>query len=178
MNYNQPLWRICSICNQYFPTLNYECLTCLTCPACIKAVNKTTAKKKKVQKCIDCGKRTTIGKRCHACVIKDLEKVLTLMPKKKKSKEGKVKMAEQWVERFKVQGTSGKTYTVARNKEGEFGCDCPSWKFQKKVNGKRKDCQHILAKKMELMQKTGLKPSNLPNPKVEEPTTIRSIEFE
>jgi hypothetical protein len=61
-------------------------------------------------------------------------------------------MAQTWKERWEVVGTSGKIYTVALKNDDTWGCNCPSWIFQKKENGPRKDCQHILHKKMELMQ--------------------------
>jgi hypothetical protein len=62
-------------------------------------------------------------------------------------------MPSVWIEKWDVQGTSGKTYHVSRKQDGTFGCDCPAWIFQKKVNGERKDCQHILQQKFLLMQK-------------------------
>lgn len=57
-------------------------------------------------------------------------------------------MPSVWVDRWEVQGTSGKTYTVARKRDGSWGCSCPTWTFQK--NKPRKDCQHILLKRMGL----------------------------
>jgi len=44
-----------------------------------------------------------------------------------------------WINRWKIESdsTSGKYWTVAENDEGEFGCDCPVWKFQ------RHECHHI-----------------------------------
>jgi hypothetical protein len=61
-------------------------------------------------------------------------------------------MAQTWKERWEVKGTSGKIYTVALKNDDSWGCNCPAWIFQKAANGPRKDCQHILHKKMELMQ--------------------------
>jgi len=46
-----------------------------------------------------------------------------------------------WVEKWKVPSeTSDREYTVAKNKFGEWGCDCAAWKFQR---GRRHDCKHI-----------------------------------
>jgi len=44
-----------------------------------------------------------------------------------------------WINRWRIQSSSksNKYYTVAENDEGEFGCDCPIWKFQ------RVECSHI-----------------------------------
>lgn len=62
-------------------------------------------------------------------------------------------MADKWIRRWPVVGTSGKAYTVAQDGDGNFGCDCNAWKMQPRerwVNGKRRDCQHILEKRIEL----------------------------
>lgn len=47
----------------------------------------------------------------------------------------------KWVKRWKEPSHSNpsKEYTVAITDQGEWGCDCPVWKF------KRKTCKHILA---------------------------------
>ena len=44
-----------------------------------------------------------------------------------------------WINRWKIESysESGKYYTVAENDVGEFGCDCPIWKY------KRRECHHI-----------------------------------
>jgi hypothetical protein len=48
-------------------------------------------------------------------------------------------MADRWVKRWKVEShsTTGKFYTVALDRNGEYGCSCPVWKFR------RKQCKHI-----------------------------------
>lgn len=46
-------------------------------------------------------------------------------------------MADNWVKRWDVPGSNGKTWTVAINMAGNYGCSCPVWKF------KRRDCKHI-----------------------------------
>ena len=56
-------------------------------------------------------------------------------------------MNDRWIDRWSVTGTSNKTYVVARDREGNFGCDCPAWKFKK---GTKVDCQHILRIRLEL----------------------------
>ena len=45
-----------------------------------------------------------------------------------------------WINRWKIESSSesDKYYTVAENDEGEFGCDCPIWKYQ------RRECDHIM----------------------------------
>lgn len=43
----------------------------------------------------------------------------------------------KWVKRWKVRGSGGKTYVVALSDTGEYGCDCPVWKFR------RERCKHI-----------------------------------
>lgn len=44
----------------------------------------------------------------------------------------------KWIERWEVPSSNGdKTYTVARDEEGNFGCDCPAYKFRRQV------CRHI-----------------------------------
>jgi hypothetical protein len=52
-----------------------------------------------------------------------------------------------WVKHWTITGTSGKSYRVSQDDQKRFGCECPSWKFQKKdswVNDWRRPCQHIL----------------------------------
>jgi len=45
---------------------------------------------------------------------------------------------DKWIKRFKVQSSSGNgDYIVAIDKEGNYGCSCPVWKF------KRLECHHI-----------------------------------
>ena len=59
---------------------------------------------------------------------------------------------EVWVKRWSVVGTSGKSHIVALDSNGDYGCDCMAWTTQPRerwVNGKRRDCQHILLKRME-----------------------------
>lgn len=44
----------------------------------------------------------------------------------------------KWIERWYVPSSDGdKTYTVARDEEGNFGCDCPAYKYRRQV------CRHI-----------------------------------
>lgn len=57
-------------------------------------------------------------------------------------------MADRWVQRWTAIGTSGKQYTVAMDRVGNFGCSCPAWTFSK-VRPKP-DCQHIMQKQREL----------------------------
>jgi len=42
-----------------------------------------------------------------------------------------------WITKWSVPGSKGKTWTVAINDSGEFGCSCPVWRF------KRQECKHI-----------------------------------
>jgi hypothetical protein len=63
----------------------------------------------------------------------------------------------KWIDRWPVTGTSvdketgkPKEYTVARSGLDEWGCDCMAWINKK---GVKVDCQHILRKKLELVQK-------------------------
>lgn len=74
-------------------------------------------------------------------------------------------MANPWVRSWPVVGTSGKEYKVSQRQDGTFGCDCPAWMMQRKekwINGVRQDCQHILKKKMELMQQEGRRTPSKP----------------
>lgn len=56
---------------------------------------------------------------------------------------------DQWIERWTMQSHSNpaKTYTVARHRDGHYGCTCPRWKFAK---APKPDCKHITALKDEL----------------------------
>jgi len=84
-------------------------------------------------------------------------------------------MADVWVERWPVQGTSGKTWTVARKANGEWGCSCPAWTMKK--NKGRPDCQHILKIKLQMVGegKVSVAPTkNLGKTKTE---NTRSITF-
>lgn len=59
----------------------------------------------------------------------------------------------EWVNSWPVVGTSGKTYTVSMNADGSvWGCSCEAWKFQRLSFIDRKPCQHILQKRLELLQ--------------------------
>lgn len=44
---------------------------------------------------------------------------------------------DKWVKRWKVDGSNGNVWTVAIDKDGNYGCSCPQWKFY------RKSCKHI-----------------------------------
>jgi len=45
---------------------------------------------------------------------------------------------DKWIKRFKVKSSSGNGYyIVAIDKEGNYGCSCPVWKFR------RQECHHI-----------------------------------
>jgi len=45
---------------------------------------------------------------------------------------------DKWIKRFKVKSSSGNSYyIVAIDKEGNYGCSCPVWKFR------RQECHHI-----------------------------------
>jgi hypothetical protein len=47
----------------------------------------------------------------------------------------------KWIERWAVDSDGlSDEYTVARDREGLFGCTCPAWKFSK---APKKDCKHI-----------------------------------
>ena len=46
-----------------------------------------------------------------------------------------------WVQRWQIPGSNGSTWTVARKRDGSFGCSCPAWKFAK---APKPDCHHIL----------------------------------
>lgn len=47
-------------------------------------------------------------------------------------------MSDRWVKRWEIEGSNGHTWVVAVDKDGNYGCSCPIWKFQ------RKECHHIL----------------------------------
>jgi hypothetical protein len=51
-------------------------------------------------------------------------------------------MSDKWVSRRYVGSDSNpnKTYTVAVDAEGNFGCSCPAWTRSKQ---RRQDCKHI-----------------------------------
>ena len=47
-----------------------------------------------------------------------------------------------WVQKWNVESSTGdKVYRVALDKNGDWGCDCPAWKFR------RQECRHIRAVK-------------------------------
>lgn len=90
-----------------------------------------------------------------------------------------------WIERWRVLGTSGIEYTVAKNRDGSYGCNCNAWMMQRKEkwsinpdSGKlgRVDCQHILKKKMELLQAGQIKVPQTPK-KWEDPEVERDIDL-
>lgn len=46
-------------------------------------------------------------------------------------------MSDKWVKRWDVEGSTGNSYTVAMDAEGNYGCSCPAWVFR------RGECKHI-----------------------------------
>jgi len=45
----------------------------------------------------------------------------------------------KWIKKWKVKSSSGDGYyVVAVDKDGNYGCSCPVWKFR------RKECHHII----------------------------------
>lgn len=45
---------------------------------------------------------------------------------------------DKWVEKWEIEGSNGHIWIVAKDREGNYGCSCPVWKF------KRRECHHIL----------------------------------
>jgi hypothetical protein len=43
----------------------------------------------------------------------------------------------KWIRRWQVTGNSGNLWIVAIDRDGNYGCSCPVWKFH------RKECHHI-----------------------------------
>ena len=62
--------------------------------------------------------------------------------------------ADKWVKRWKVNGSNGNDWTVAIDKDGNYGCSCPVWKF------KREECHHILQVKENSGQEENIKYRN------------------
>lgn len=56
---------------------------------------------------------------------------------------------DKWVKRWEVEGSSGNTYVVAIDDDGNYGCSCPVWKFR------RLECKHILQVKANGGQECG-----------------------
>jgi len=52
-----------------------------------------------------------------------------------------IKKKDRWVKRWEVQGTN-RTWIVALDKNGNWGCSCPVWVY------KRQECHHIKLVKM------------------------------
>jgi len=46
-------------------------------------------------------------------------------------------MKDKWIKRWQVPGSNGNVWTVAIDKDGNYGCSCPAWKFR------RLECRHI-----------------------------------
>ena len=70
--------------------------------------------------------------------------------------EGSEQEMSTWIDKWDVTGTSvdkdtgrPKVYTVSRSARDEWGCSCPAWVFRR---GGKVDCQHISAKKLQLIQ--------------------------
>jgi len=68
----------------------------------------------------------------------------------------------RWIKKWNVEGSNGKTWIVSVDKDNEYGCSCPIWKF------KRQECHHIkqikngggeLIEKPEYVLATVLKPT-------------------
>jgi hypothetical protein len=63
-------------------------------------------------------------------------------------------MADKWISRWYVGSDSNpdKTYTVAVDAAGNFGCSCPAWTPSKQ---RRQDCKHIKRVKAPLARTEG-----------------------
>jgi len=48
---------------------------------------------------------------------------------------------DKWTRKWLIDGSKGKTWTVAEDREGNYACSCPVWKFR------RLQCHHIEAVK-------------------------------
>lgn len=46
-------------------------------------------------------------------------------------------MVDRWVKRWNVKGSNENIWVVAIDKEGNYACSCPQWKFR------RIECHHI-----------------------------------
>lgn len=82
--------------------------------------------------------------------------------------------SDEWVQRWTVIGTSGTEHTVAKHRNGSFGCSCMAWTTQKKEKWvydntlhilRRRDCQHILQKRMELQELSVIQPTKVSSKK-------------
>ena len=45
----------------------------------------------------------------------------------------------KWIRTWEIDGSKGKTWRVSEDRDGNYGCSCPVWKF------KRIQCHHIEA---------------------------------
>jgi hypothetical protein len=146
------------------------------CDPCYYLLSFAKASARKVYPCIYCNLKTTLsGKVCQRCRIKQSEGIT--LKKKRVRKKVKSMSDTRWIEKWTVVGTSGKKYTVARDADNKFGCDCPAWKFQK--GSQRRDCSHILLKKFDLIKKAGGGVEALTKPEIPEPSGhIRGIRFD
>lgn len=52
-----------------------------------------------------------------------------------------------WVKKWEVEGSTGNIYTVSIDKNNNYGCSCPVWKFR------RQECKHIAQVKLNGGQK-------------------------
>lgn len=65
---------------------------------------------------------------------------------------------DKWVHRWYVERSTGDgTWTVAQDKDGNWGCSCPVWKF------KRQECHHIAAVKINPLAYETQNPVTLPD---------------
>lgn len=47
-----------------------------------------------------------------------------------------------WINKYEVESESGRTYIVAQDNTGSWGCSCPAWTRSARS---REDCKHIKA---------------------------------
>jgi predicted nucleic acid-binding Zn finger protein len=59
-------------------------------------------------------------------------------------------MSDKWIQKWQVQGSTGKAYTIAVDAAGGYGCSCPAWIFQKA--GQKSDCKHIRDHKAQISE--------------------------
>jgi len=83
-------------------------------------------------------------------------------------------MSDRWVKRWEIEGSNGHIWIVALDKDGNYGCSCPIWKF------KRRECHHILQVKnsnleqKELFEKPKYVLANVLKPTYDAETNILS----
>ena len=77
----------------------------------------------------------------------------------------------KWVTKWVVHGSNSHVWTVAQDRNGNWGCSCPKWIFQK--TRPREDCHHIAEIKSKITKAVTHREAEKPSLKVSQEKVLK-----